>query len=143
MSNLQEAINKIGKELLNSDLSLSIGQIQTATRLSNRTVKTALQHMNVEFDGFGYRLKAEQSDDEVQITSSQAELAHTKPKKPRNRPFTPNPLMGYQVEKGKVKIFLDRRASSKTLTLTTEHLLELVNAVNKAQSHNNPSTAAN
>lgn len=123
MNQLQIAIAKIEHALNASDLGLSIGQIQTATKLSNKTVKTALQHMNVEFDGVGYMLKAVEND----VTSSQAELQVKK----RNRPFTPNPLMGYQVEKDKVKIFLDRRASSKTLTLTKEDLVELVNAVNK------------
>lgn len=118
---LQTVINQITQCLDGADLGLTIGQIQTMTRLSNKTVKTALKHMDVEFDGAGYLLKKEVDI----ITSSQA--------KKRNKPFTPNPLMGYQVEKGKIKIFLDRRASSKTLTLTTEHLSELVNAVNKAR----------
>lgn len=84
--------------------------------------------MDVEFDGAGYLLKKTAEVDI--ITSSQSQLTQAKK---RNKPFTPNPLMGYQVEKGKIKIFLDRRASSKTLTLTTEHLSELVNAVNKAR----------
>ncbi|OOR87189.1 hypothetical protein B0181_10910 [Moraxella caviae] len=121
---LQTVIAKIEHALNASDLGLSIGQIQTATKLSNKTVKTALKHMNVEFDGVGYMLKAVEND----VTSSQAEILHAKK---RNRPFTPNPFMGYQVEKGKVKIFLNRRASSKTLTLTKDDLAELVNAVNK------------
>ena len=55
------------------------------------------------------------------------------PKKTRNKPFTPNPIMGYQVQKGKAKIFLDRRATSKTLTLSLEDLKELVNAVEKSE----------
>ena len=54
-------------------------------------------------------------------------------KKPRNKPFTPNPIMGYQVQKGKAKIFLDRRATSKTLTLSLDDLKELVNAVEKSE----------
>lgn len=57
----------------------------------------------------------------------------TMPKKPRNKPFTPNPIMGYQVQKGKTKIFLDRRATSKTLTLSLDDLKELVNAVEKSE----------
>lgn len=126
MNQLQTAIAKIEHALNASDLGLSIGQIQTATKLSNKTVKTALQHMSVEFDGVGYQLKKDDTKDE--ITSSQAEILQAKK---RNKPFTPNPLMGYQVEKGKVKIFLNRHASSKTLTLTKEDLAELVNAVNK------------
>lgn len=55
------------------------------------------------------------------------------PKKPRNKPFTPNPIMGYRVQKGKAKIFLDRRATSKTLTLSLDDLKELVNAVEKSE----------
>ena len=55
------------------------------------------------------------------------------PKKTRNKPFTPNPIMGYQVQKGKAKIFLDRRATSKTLTLSLDDLKELVNAVEKSE----------
>ena len=56
-------------------------------------------------------------------------------KKPTKRhpPFTPNPIMGYQVQKGKAKIFLDRKASSKTLTLSLDDLKELVMAVEKAE----------
>lgn len=123
---LQTVINQITQCLDGADLGLTIGQIQTMTRLSNKTVKTALKHMDVEFDGAGYLLKKEVDI----ITSSQSQFTQAKK---RNKPFTPNPLMGYQVEKGKIKIFLDRRASSKTLTLTTEHLSELVNAVNKAR----------
>ncbi|VWX31312.1 hypothetical protein ENHY17A_50121 [Moraxellaceae bacterium 17A] len=57
----------------------------------------------------------------------------TMPKKLRNKPFTPNPIMGYQVQKGKAKIFLDRRATSKTLTLSLDDLKELVNAVEKSE----------
>ncbi|AKG09017.1 hypothetical protein AAX05_01190 [Moraxella bovoculi] len=125
---LQTVINQITECLDSADLGLTIGQIQTMTRLSNKTVKTALKHMDVEFDGAGYLLKKTAEVDI--ITSSQSQLTQAKK---RNKPFTPNPLMGYQVEKGKIKIFLDRRASSKTLTLTTEHLSELVNAVNKAR----------
>ncbi|AKG07031.1 hypothetical protein AAX06_01690 [Moraxella bovoculi] len=125
---LQTVINQITECLDSADLGLTIGQIQTMTRLSNKTVKTALKHMDVEFDGAGYLLKKTAEVDI--ITSSQSQLIQAKK---RNKPFTPNPLMGYQVEKGKIKIFLDRRASSKTLTLTTEHLSELVNAVNKAR----------
>lgn len=55
-----------------------------------------------------------------------------KPK--RNKPFTPNPTKGYQVANGKVKIFLDRKASSRTLTLTLEDLKELIRAAEKAQA---------
>lgn len=123
MNQLQTVITKITQALENADLGLSVGELMTITKLSRKTITTALKHMSVEFDGVGYQLK---KDDE--ITSSQAEILQVKK---RNRPFTPNPLMGYQVEKGKVKIFLNRRASSKTLTLTKEDLAELVNAVNK------------
>lgn len=114
MNQLQTVITKITQALENADLGLSVGELMTITKLSRKTITTALKHMSVEFDGVGYQLK---KDDE--ITSSQAEILQVKK---RNRPFTPNPLMGYQVEKGKVKIFLNRRASSKTLTLTKEDL---------------------
>lgn len=53
--------------------------------------------------------------------------------KPRNKPFTPNGTLGYQVCSGKVKIFLERRASSRTLTLHINDLRELVHAVEKSQ----------
>lgn len=56
--------------------------------------------MDVEFDGAGYLLKKTAEVDI--ITSSQSQLTQAKK---RNKPFTPNPLMGYQVEKGKIKIF--------------------------------------
>ncbi|WFF39251.1 hypothetical protein LU290_03245 [Moraxella nasibovis] len=124
MNQLQTIITEITQALENADLGLSVGELMTITKLSRKTITTALKHMSVEFDGVGYQLKAVEND----VTSSQAEILHAKK---RNRPFTPNPLMGYQVEKGKVKIFLNRRASSKTLTLTKEDLAELVNAVNK------------
>ena len=57
----------------------------------------------------------------------------TMPKKPRNKPFTPNLTRGYEVQRDKVKIFLDRRASSKVLTLSLDDLKELVNAVEKSE----------
>lgn len=55
------------------------------------------------------------------------------PKKPRNKPFTPNLTRGYEVQRDKVKIFLDRKASSKVLTLSLDDLKELVNAVEKSE----------
>lgn len=57
----------------------------------------------------------------------------TMPKKPRNKPFTPNLTRGYEVQRDKVKIFLDRKASSKVLTLSLDDLKELVNAVEKSE----------
>lgn len=54
-------------------------------------------------------------------------------KQKRNKPFTPNLTRGYEVQRDKVKIFLDRKASSKVLTLSLEDLKELVNAVEKSE----------
>lgn len=51
----------------------------------------------------------------------------------RHKPFTPNPTCGYQVEKDKVKIFLERKAGSRTLTLSIHDLRELVHAVEKCE----------
>lgn len=66
-------------------------------------------------------------------SGEQPKTASAPSKTKRNKPFTPNPTKGYRVEKGKVKIFLDRRASSRTLTLSVEDLQELVNAVKKLE----------
>lgn len=66
----------------------------------------------------------------IKTTSKQAS---TKTTTKRNKPFTPNPTVGYRVEKGKVLVFLDRKASSKTLTLTVQDLKELITAVEKSQ----------
>lgn len=66
------------------------------------------------------------------LPQSQAEIPG-KSHKPRNKPFTPNGTLGYQVCSGKVKIFLERRASSRTLTLHINDLRELVHAVEKSQ----------
>ncbi|UOO93351.1 hypothetical protein [Vitreoscilla stercoraria] len=53
-------------------------------------------------------------------------------KKVRNKPFTPNPTRGYEAKHGYVKIFLERRACSRTLTLTVDDLKELLRAAEKA-----------
>ncbi|AUZ05333.2 hypothetical protein ADP71_18080 [Vitreoscilla sp. C1] len=50
----------------------------------------------------------------------------------RSKPYTPNPTRGYEAKKGYVKIFLERRACSRTLTLTVDDLKELLRAVEKA-----------
>lgn len=68
-----------------------------------------------------------------QILAQISQSEDTPAEAPRNKPFTPNPITGYQVQKGKAKIFLNRKATSKTLTLTIEDLEELVNAVKKSE----------
>lgn len=60
------------------------------------------------------------------------EKTPARPAKPRNKPFTPNPTRGYEVQKGRVKIYLDRKACSRVLTLSIDDLRELVRAAEKA-----------
>lgn len=118
---------------------LSINELMIKTRLPHKHIKTELDRLPVVFDGEFYVLY----QNPEQKALLQAKIAQTQDKETnkgatakkikRNPPFTPNPIMGYQVQKGKAKIFLDRRASSKTLTLSLNDLKELVMAVEKAQ----------
>ena len=119
---------------------LTLDEIRLKTGgVGHRQIKQHLAKLPVEFDGeFYYLVKSPEHRTELQakikekaMTSSQAEIV--KVKKVRSKPFTPNPTRGYEVQKGRVKIFLDRRASSRTLTLSIDDLKELVNAVEKAR----------
>ncbi len=132
---------------------VSINELMVKTRLPHKKIKTELDRLPVVFDGEYYHLYQNQEQKAVlqaQFTPKatnpsphpkavqaikEAVQAPKEAKKPtkRNPPFTPNPIMGYQVQKGKAKIFLDRKASSKTLTLSLDDLKELVMAVEKAE----------
>lgn len=136
----KKAVRKV-KEVLNTNpLGLSFGELMEQTRLSKVGLQNTLDCIDgVDVANGLYVLKANEADNSIpSVTSSQVEVEHFKDddaikpvKKPRNKPFTPNPTRGYEVQKGKVKIFLDRRASSKVLTLSIDDLEELVNAVKK------------
>lgn len=119
--------------LENCPTGLTISELMVKSKLPFKHVKTELDRLPVVTDGNVYHLY--QSAEEralLQAQFAQAKIAQNRDKKvKRNPPFTPNPLMGYQVQKGKVKLFLDRRASSKTLTLTLDDLKELVMATEK------------
>ena len=131
------------RELLEANpQGLTIDEIRVKTMWSHKKIKEALQKLPVEFDGEFYylvqsaehraELKAQFSaKKESQHVASAQPTQTTKIVKPRNKPFTPNPTNGYQVVGNKVKIFLNRKACSKTLTLTVDDLQELVNAVRK------------
>lgn len=137
---------------------VSINELMVKTRLPHKKIKTELDRLPVVFDGEYYHLyqNPEQkailqaqiaqsslankrqttqtaTQETVQKTPKETVQKTPKPAPKRNKPFTPNPIMGYQVQKGKAKIFLDRRASSKTLTLSLDDLKELVMAVEKVQ----------
>lgn len=113
---------------------LTIDEIRLKSKLPHKTVKEQLNKLPVEFDGEFYYLYTspehrQQIKEQIMNTSKTEPITAKQVK--RNKPFTPNPTTGYQVMAGKVKIFLDRKASSKTLTLSIEDLEELVNAVRK------------
>lgn len=112
---------------------LTINEIMVKTNNKYRDIKDTLAKLPVEFDGEFYYLYTSPEHRQQIKEQIMAASNHTLPPKQakRNKPFTPNPTTGYQVMAGKVKIFLDRRASSKTLTLSIEDLEELVNAVKK------------
>ena len=129
---------------------VSINELMVKTRLPHKKIKTELDRLPVVFDGEYYHLYQNQEQKAVlQAQIAQSSLANKiqttqtptqetvqetpKPAPKRNKPFTPNPIMGYQVQQGKAKIFLDRKASSKTLTLSLDDLKELVMAVEKAE----------
>lgn len=143
---LDIAITKVREKLERNPLGLTIGQLQTLCKLSNKTVKDALAKLHVECDAAGVVVLPVPKTDEY-ITEyapsnhiAKKTFSESEPKpqesasKPKNKPFTPNPTRGYEVQKGKVKIFLDRKASSKVLTLGINDLRELLRAVEKSEA---------
>lgn len=126
---------KIRKLLEANPSGLTITQLRMQSKLAHIEVKNALRTLPVEqrdnvYFIHGKKPNIEQIKAEIKQLKHEVEM-QLKPEIKRNKPFTPNPLMGYQVAKGKVKIFLNRKATSKTLTLTVDDLEELVNAVKK------------
>ncbi len=117
-------------------LGLTIQQLRLKSGLDVRDVKLVLKKLAVVQDGDKYILyDSPQSKEKLmsQITdNSKSTNTPRAPTKVRHRPFTPNPTMGYQVAGAKVKIFLSRRASSHTLTLSLDDLKDLVRAVKKS-----------
>lgn len=108
-------------------------QAPTADRKSKRTAR------NVRNDPQSSDNSATNNDSNTSVSTEPSEVktpditSEIVIKKKPNKPFTPNPTRGYEVKPGKVKIFLDRKASSHTLTLTVDDLKELVRAVEKSQ----------
>ncbi|WP_230656958.1 hypothetical protein [Psychrobacter sp. I-STPA10] len=131
----QEAIIKVEDILADEPLGLSLGELQTKAKMSSSAVKNTLEIMdNVAYKNGMYILLDNENETPEEEEVSQV-ISSEKKKVKRNKPFTPNPIRGYEVQKGKAKIFLERRACSKTLTLTIEHLEELTNAVKKAERY--------
>ena len=139
--NIQEApVNMQDKELNTQAPQASYPDNEEATLInpsagvanpSAKVVNPSAIDTNTEPDAI-----INEGDKQISILEEAKDAPYEKlimPKKPRNKPFTPNPIMGYQVQKGKAKIFLDRRATSKTLTLSLDDLKELVNAVEKSE----------
>lgn len=125
--NIQEApVNMQDKELNTQAPQVSYHDNDEATLINPSAIDTNTDHGAI----------INESVKQISILEEAKDVPYEKlimPKKPRNKPFTPNPIMGYQVQKGKAKIFLDRRATSKTLTLSLDDLKELVNAVEKSE----------
>lgn len=125
--NIQEApVNMQDKELNTQAPQVSSPDNEEATLINPSDIDTDTDHDAIINEGVKQISILEEAKD-----APYEKL--TMPKKLRNKPFTPNPIMGYQVQKGKAKIFLDRRATSKTLTLSLDDLKELVNAVEKSE----------
>lgn len=121
--------NEIIRKLLEANPNgLTTLQLRMQSKLTHIEVKNALRELPVEHHDNVYFIHGKKP--EIKQTEEK-QTEEMKPEIKRNKPFTPNPLMGYQVAKGKIKIFLNRKATSKTLTLTVDDLEELVNAVKK------------
>lgn len=77
---------------------------------------------------------------EMQETEPTKPVENRKKTKPR-KPFTPYGLNGYFVDKlGNVRLNLDRKASSRTITLTPEMFSMLAEMVKKTQEQQNATT---
>lgn len=141
---IDKAMVDILVALRKSPVGLSLSQIQTICRLSAKTVKAALKELDLTPDAAGVYFDGAVAAAAVEptpaapvpviepIVQPKTEAAVKKSSTPRAKPYTPNPTRGYEVQKGKVKIFLDRKAASRTLTLSIADLQELVAAVQKA-----------
>lgn len=154
-------MNTVRRAFANTTTDITFSQLLQATRLDSVSLTSALVILGAEQENGFWYLPAEKvanvakpTIDEPTLTNPNtgreyiempetgytikqailAQIADSTPaKKFRNRPFTPNPITGYQVQKGKAKIFLDRKATSKTLTLSIDDLRELVTAVEKSE----------
>jgi len=132
--NIQEApVNMQDKELNTQDPQVSYHDNKEATLInpSAKVVNPSAIDTNTNHDAI-----INEGVKQISILEEAKDAPYEKlimPKKPRNKPFTPNLTRGYEVQRDKVKIFLDRKASSKVLTLSLDDLKELVNAVEKSE----------
>lgn len=84
---------------------LSINELMIKSRLPHRQIKSELDKLPVVFDGEFYMLYQNPEQKallQAKISQNRDKEADkgTTPKKPKhNPPFTPNPIMGYQVQK--------------------------------------------
>ncbi|OOS04350.1 hypothetical protein SAMN02745664_1249 [Moraxella cuniculi DSM 21768] len=117
-------------------LGLTIQQLHLKSGIAVKEIKQSLKKLPVVVDGEHYILYDSPASKEqvmAQIsTEKPADPAPTAPMaKRRHRPFRINPTLGYQVVGDKIKIFLERRACSRTLTLSKDDLRDLIQAVEK------------
>ena len=117
-------------------LGLTVRQLHLKSGIAVKEIKQALKRLPVVVDGEHYILYDSPASKEqimVQINSKQPvePTPSVSVAKRRHRPFRINPTLGYQVVGDKVKIFLERRACSRTLTLSKDDLRDLIQAVEK------------
>lgn len=98
-------------------------------------MQNEMQHLEQTLLAYLQDLHPERVDSREAAADKAETQAADKPSAARKpcKPFTPNPTRGYEVQRGKVKIYLDRRAASRVITLSIEDLRELVRAVEKAE----------
>lgn len=115
-----------------TEIAASLGRTKTVVRAAaEQMVKDGT--IKGRMIGSNFRMSALSGNDSPTTEPTpEPEPATTKAIK-RTKPFTPNPTRGYEVQKGKVKIYLDRRAASRVLTLTVDDLRELTRAVEKSK----------
>ncbi len=73
--------------------------------------------------------KKETKPQENNKATKPTEIKKKEPTKPKRKPFTPYGLKGYLVDKGNIRITLDRRCNAKTITLDAVFFNQLADMV--------------
>lgn len=133
----QRTINKIKEVLTDNPKGLNFEEIVTLARKNPNVIQVALEVLgkanNVKFDDveqlyFWVDNPTTETAEVVNETETNTEIATPKPKN-RYKRFSPNKVTGFMLEKAKIRVFLDRRASSHTATLSLDDFEMLAGAL--------------
>lgn len=140
MSNKAQEIIELIKDCLYSNpKGMTLEELNIETGISMVSLRKATDTMGLKCNEDGKYIDPTLTNIKEVFKNKESPIKTTenKPKqKPkRTKPYTANPMMGYMVEESKVRIFLHRRASSNTLTLSLDDLEELTEAIKKANEY--------